>query len=333
MRSISLVEDYDKSDVRPDELIAQYVALMEKDIAEYFLPNLTADENCPACSSSNVSKAFEKLGMTYHQCAECHSFYVGSRPTPEALREFSGHSKALEFWREKISTETFSERSKRIIQPRMDWVSQDVSAYKPDAKSLAMLGYQPGYGTALKELELFEHCTLVKLNRFDGSAAGEFSIVCETLDQLEDNCVDVGLTFESIDAALSPKEAIMQLHRILNKGGLLFITSILGSGFDIQTLKDRHDSIMPTDRMNLISVEGWQTLLSDAGFEIIEFSTPGVFDAQIVSDALSKKKITLDNPFLSYMFSKHNPDDIRAFQKFLQETLLSSYGRILAIKI
>ena len=333
MRIISRVENYVKADVRPSELIEKYVSLMKADIATYFLPSLASITVCPACDSESIAPSFERLGMMYHHCNDCNSLFVGARPTSEALRQFGENSQALKFWSEELARGTSIERSKRIIQPRMNWLAQGVAEYNAGTKSLVTLGHQPGYGEALKDLNLFSERKLVTLDRFDGHAENNFSTVIDGLDKIADGDIDVALAFESIDATLSPKDIISELHRVLNKDGLLFITSILGSGFDIQTLKGKHDSILPADRMNLLSVEGWEALLSQAGFEIIEFSTPGIFDVEIVNEALKNGNFNLDDSFLSYMFEKRNQHDLHAFQTFLQQSLLSSYGRILAKKL
>ena len=68
---------------------------------------------------------------------------------------------------------------------------------------------------------------------------------------------------------------------MLKPGGLCFITCLLSSGFDVLVMGQDSGIFLPPERMNFLSYDGMNTILDKVGgFEILEFSTPGVLDVQ-----------------------------------------------------
>lgn len=110
------------------------------------------------------------------------------------------------------------------------------------------------------------------------------------------------------------------------------MTVILISGFDLQLLWDKSENLFPPDRLNVFSVEGLYSLFDRFDFECLEFSTPGILDVEIVTEAIKKNPDIQFPRFFEYLFEKRSDAVKRSFQEFLQEGLLSSYGRILIRK-
>ena len=120
---------------------------------------------------------------------------------------------------------------------------------------------------------------------------------------------------------------------MLCKGGLCFITTISITGFDLQVLWDNSKSILPLDRINVFSQKGLKILFERHGFEMLEYSTPGVLDFDIVEDEF-KKNPNLDIPrFVKTMLERNDEQLKQDFQTFLQVNRLSSFVRILLKKI
>ncbi|MCZ4282336.1 hypothetical protein O4H49_16235 [Kiloniella laminariae] len=326
MRSILLTNSYDKSDIKPTILIQEYQKLLTQDIQDFFKKPTRKNQACNACNAPTTEPAFSRLKLQYNECLSCGSLQVDDRPTTEQLSAFIKYSKAIPYWNEKLATSTAPERFKHIIQPRLDWIAQGISEYKNASSKIGIIDAQPDYTEALKALpNLFSPQNIHSLHSPDKNSI--------SISSLKGNCLDACLAFESFDASLHPRDDLGKVAKALNKGGLLFITSILGSGFDIRVLRERCESILPPDRMNLFTVEGWKILLQDSGFEVLEFSTPGSFDTNNVKSEINTNKEFLQDKFVSYLFSNREQKDLDAFQNFLQEALLSSYGRILARKV
>ena len=57
------------------------------------------------------------------------------------------------------------------------------------------------------------------------------------------------------------------------------------SGFDLQVLWERSTAILPPDKLNLLSAEGWVSRFAAPTWDMLEFSTPGMFDVENVRRA------------------------------------------------
>ncbi len=74
-------------------------------------------------------------------------------------------------------------------------------------------------------------------------------------------------------------------------------------------------------------------LFEKNGFEIVELSTPGQLDVELVKNSLKNDKNINLSRFMSYLIEKRDEYVHRSFQEFLQRNNLSSHVRIAARKI
>lgn len=111
------------------------------------------------------------------------------------------------------------------------------------------------------------------------------------------------------------------------------MTTISISGFDMQVLWENSRSIFPLDRINVFSYMGLKLLAQRHGFEMIEYSTPGVLDFDIVENEL-KKHHEIECPrFVKTMVEREDEQLKQDFQNFLQVNRLSSFVRIVLRKV
>jgi len=123
----------------------------------------------------------------------------------------------------------------------------------------------------------------------------------------------------NIDRVFNPENFLKAARSFLCDDGLLFLTTSTISGFDLQVLWNN-------------SKRGLTSLIEKSGFEIIELSTPGQLDVELVKNAMQKNKKIKVNRFISYMLNKREESAHYSFQKFLQQFKLSSHVRIAARK-
>lgn len=91
---------------------------------------------------------------------------------------------------------------------------------------------------------------------------------------------------------------------------------------------------MPPEKLNLLSVEGFQFLFPDEHWEVCELSTPGIFDVDVVKRHIE----TLPDDdrwhrFMKYLLLNREENARAAFQEFLQTYQLSSFLRLTLRKI
>ena len=81
--------------------------------------------------------------------------------------------------------------------------------------------------------------------------------------------------------------------------------------------------------MNIFTIEGIISLFKNSGFEIIELSTPGMLDLNILENNMDNTELP---KFLKDIIKNRDIFVKEAFQEFLQRGRLSSYLRIVAKK-
>ncbi len=336
MKNIVVFDEVKEVDLKPSGLLRKYVELTKEDLKKFFLKEKKLEEClCPACHSNRQAKAFARFGLEYQECLSCHSLFISPRPDDAALNEFYVKAPSRIFWREELSRVTKQKRDEKIIKPRFQWILESAQEYFPGAQDFADVNTnQLGIIEEIAGAENFRRRTLI--NPFLKKEELN-SIAIEVLEgpwwetPLK-NEVDVMSLFEMIDRVAHPDGLLRKVGQILRPGGLVFMTAITASGFDVQVLWERAENLYPPDRLNIFTVEGLRTLFERHGFECLELSTPGVLDVDIVAKAFKDDPQIPLPRFVRYLLSQKDPQIKKAFQEFLQANRMSSYARILLRK-
>ncbi len=136
--------------------------------------------------------------------------------------------------------------------------------------------------------------------------------------------------FDVLDGAYDPQAYLKDCRRKLAAGGLLFLSSTSSVGMDIQVLWEHAQRISPPDHLNLFSPEGIEGCLERNGFELLELSTPGQLDVDILLNYLRNEPDAQVPSFIRYLLTKRGEDAHQALQEFLQHYRLSSFLRVVA---
>lgn len=331
MRNIVNYDEYNECDFKPEREARRYMELVEKDVPAYFpAADAVAVDTCPACLGKQSAPTFSRFGMEYAECPDCGSLYVTARPDDESLRRFYRESEARKYWRKGLASASRDKRLEKIVTPRFHWIEDSVREYSPGASHLAVLNTDgPILIKQLLKIAGFERHTLLdplcELKPPNGVDVVEG-------DSSLDGDVDVLTLFEVADRVSDVSDLFERAQRLLKPRGLCFLTGILASGFDILTLWEHADNVIPPDRLNVFTVKGLKVLFDRHGFEVLEFSTPGVLDVEIVASAIAENPAMPVSRFVRRLVLERNHLERMAFQEFLQANLLSSYGRVLLRK-
>lgn len=324
-------------EIRPRELFDAFLEVSKRDIAVYFSDiNAFVDVGCPACTSSGGAPSFIKHGMQYCECDRCGSLYMSPRPTRAMIDTYYRESESSKFWAERFFPETAVARRAMIFQPRARTLAALMARVGiPSPRVVADIG--AGYGIFLEEL--------ASLNAFDDVVAIEpsvelarrcrdrgFRVVQSPIEDLtpDELRVSVLTSFEVLEHLFAPLEFLEAARRLLLPGGVLMFTTLTASGWDIRTLWERSKSVSPPHHINLMTTEGLSNLVTRAGFDVIEITTPGQLDVDIVGNMLDEDPgVPLDR-FSRYLLQHRGPEVREALQALLQEHQLSSHVRVLA---
>jgi len=323
---------------KPDLVFEEYLKLNKKDLERRFKNEKDLVLNsCPACLSDKKQNVFKKSGFQYVECRNCRTVYMSPGPKDVDIKRHYLTSNSARFWRDTLSKRTEGKRKEKIYAPRLQWIVDMAGEYLPAAKTIADLcDKNKDYVQAFLDLQDFENKIVIN-PYFD---VEDIRADCGGLQVIDDlaeakkkkGLADIISAFEVIDCISDVNGLMSGIKDLLVPGGLCFMTTISISGFDLQVLWNSSKTIFPLDRISVFSSEGLRLLFKRHDFEMLEYSTPGLLDLDIVRNAIERDK-KLDVPrFIKTLLEKGDDKLYRDFQEFLQTNRLSSFVRVLLRK-
>jgi hypothetical protein len=243
---------------------------------------------CQACGHASARPAFERFGLSYKECERCGTVYLSPRPDARLMAAQARDSAPARFWRERIVPETEEVRREKILAPRADWVHDAIAEYAPSATRV------------------------VELSPYGEEPEAPAEVIT---------------AFETFDRAPDLPSIVRSAHRALVPGGLLFATAPSISGFELQVLWDRARAVAPPDKINLLSIRGFKALFAE-GWEILELSTPGMFDVETVRRAVEADPTAAWPRFVRTLVFETDEQQRIEFQEYLQRARLTSFARL-----
>ncbi len=316
------------ADIRPPALMNEFRRLSIRDAAAWFPVALREVVPCPGCGIDASQPAFEKDAFTWVQCAECRSVYVSPRPSAALLDDFHARSEASRFRKGQFADASAAQRRQHQLRNNALWMAQlaEAQGLPPQSFYADFRTYIPALFEEVAALGFFgERYSIEPQFGRDHSVARVASLDDAPL-------FDAISAFEKLEHQHAPGAFLGTLHERLKPGGLLFLTTRTSSGFDLQLLWDRAPYIFAPEHLNLLSIEGIEQTLQRSGFELIELSTPGQLDVELVLQACSADPSIVLPPFVSELLARRDRFAHADFQAFLQKHRLSSHVRVAARK-
>lgn len=340
LKYVVVDEPLSEAEVHPPESYRQLVDLSVSSAAEL---KERRDVDCPACGSQERWLAFDKAGYTYWNCDGCTTLYASPRPTGTLLDWYLHESPAARFRNREDYRRPLERRAQEVVNHNGEWVME---LLEHGGWPSAPAGPVADLHTRFPEhFEWLRRQGLERLIAVDPLCALPDSLTADSglrrladLTQLADSECQILTAFNALEHLEEPAALAREAFRALAPGGLFALTTRSSSGLDIQVLWRRCPTIFPADHLNLLSVEGVRTLLETAGFELLEISTPGQLDVELVARVLE------ENPgfesarggttrFLRYLLGQRGADARSGLQHFLQQHLMSSHLRVIARKL
>ncbi len=326
-----------ESEIRPTDLFNQYLELSNKDVQTFFSDQskFTAVP-CTACGSLEHKPGMEKQGFKYVSCKTCGSLYVSPRATVEMMDKYYRDGESVKFWGTDFFKQTAEARRQKMFKPRAELVNEWAQRFGMGSSD-EFVDVGSGYGIFLDEIS-----SLKRFGKVSGiEPAPNLATICRemgfrVIEKIVER-VDPGeiqasfaSAFEVLEHVHDPVAFLSGVHRTLKPGGFLLLTTLTITGFDMQVLWERSKSVEPPHHINLMSVDGISQLFARAGFEVVELTTPGQLDVDIVRNIVMENP-DIELPRLVQQLVFDVSDDTReAFQQFLQANNLSSHIRVIA---
>lgn len=291
MKTIVSVSEISELEIKPPKMVSQWRKLVETEIAARWKDRshwITV--GLPKCDQRQITPAFEKCGIAYFECGSCGSLFAPHRPSEDELSDYYRESAPARFWREQLMRTGAEARLEKLTRPRADWIQAGIAEYIPTASRL--VDTSP-HGRELLDLLVSENHMLKQIVAagidpdLDGTTTARIKVLpCRAADLPSLGPVDVIIAIDALDRAADCELLINAWADLLAVGGIIFATVPVASGFEIQTLWDRSPTVLPPDKINLPSIRGLQQFFAEPTWEILELSTPGMFDVEIVRRAI-----------------------------------------------
>jgi SAM-dependent methyltransferase/ribosomal protein S27E len=323
-----------EEDIRIREVYNKYIHIVQEDIEKLLDIPSFKHIKCPACKKSKYDYVFTKAGFQYVICNPCGTLFANPRPSMEGLSIFYSNSKSSSFWSKEFFPPVAEARREKIFKPRAEFVKN----YFLDLSQHVVGDIGAGFGIFLEEMRkiwpkgkyiAIEPC----LEQADLCRKKGLSVkVCmlENLDEF-DEYFDLLFAFELFEHVLEPYLFLRSVLKKLKSGGYFVMTTLNGQGFDIVTLWDKSKSIFPPHHLNFFNVDSISLLFKECGFNVIDVSTPGELDWDIVEGMYKEENISIPR-FMQILADKGTDKTKEEFQRWISNNNLSSHMRIIARK-
>lgn len=338
VKPATLAEHLSEQELCPDALLAGQEAAFARDIAR-----LQARRHefvtvpCPACGSQACTYRLEKFTFRYVTCDGCGTLYMSPRPSPEVMASYYSNSENYQYWARFIFPSSEASRREKLHRP---WLARVVGFCERYAIARGLLvEVGPGFGTFCRlaqESGQFREVVAIEPTPEMAQACQSrgVRVIAKGIEDINDEveAADVVVAFEVVEHLFEPRTFFQQCARLLRPGGLLVVSCPNGQGFDIAVLGSLSQAI-DAEHVNLFNPQSLGLLVKACGFEVLEMTTPGRLDAELVHDTVRQGKFDLsDNPFLHRVLVEEWDRLGWPFQQFLAANGLSSHMWLAARK-
>jgi len=301
----------------------EYYFNKELEIAKGFVDKSVQDRNkitnCPVCKGETFNLFYNKWGIDYYRCDAC--FSIVADVDEKMVEEFQNSNHLHAIRNSDILQKEIEEKRDFMWDEFIEWLSFRSYRYLGKNKGLNVIDYGNRYEGFVKKIKASD---LVNQYELRGSILEDVSSSSSVAN------ADLILCLDVLQQKVRPFNFLKDISSSLKDNGILIIRSRVGSGFDILTLREHNKNIYPLEHNFLPSTEGLQILLEEVGYELLEITTPGMFDIDYVLE--HKDKISESDYFIKYLLNKNSKIDLADFQRFLQKSGMSSFSQIIVKK-
>ncbi|MFQ5715311.1 MAG: class I SAM-dependent methyltransferase [Candidatus Scalinduaceae bacterium] len=324
-----------EEEIRKRDVFNKYIELVEKDVKDFFEFSSFLETNCPACGSSNFIIEFEKLSFKYVSCKTCSTLFVNPRPPLAVLKKFYSKSPSTSFWVNEFFKPVAEVRREKVFKPRAEYISKVIDTNK----KLVIGDIGAGFGLFLEEMKkMLPDNHYIAIEPSDDMAficiEKGLETKCIYLEDLDTSKIgfDLLTIFELSEHLFEPISFFKKAYSLLKPEGCLFLTTLNGKGFDITLLWEKSKSIAPPQHLNFFNPTSIKYLLERVGFEIVEISTPGMLDWDIV-EGMIKNEGVKQGRFWDLLAEEGSEKCKRELQGWISKNNLSSHMRVVARKL
>lgn len=318
-------------DIHPEGISEEFNHLMQLDIATLLKNKASfSDTGCPACHGMQVRHVFDYQDMAYRRCADCDTLYISPAPSESQHLDFVRNSRAMAFWREHLPESMRASRRPmyldRLAYAHASWRKLGITP-----NDILELG--AGNGEFAEELALDGHVRSIVL--LEPQALNiphaRIEIITDGFEALDrtQRQFDTVFAWELLEHLLEPDHFLRLVRKVLKPGAPLILSTPNERSVETRKLGTDSSNIL-FDHVRLYNPRSIQRLLERNGFRAIEIVTPGQLDVDRLQTYLKTRPeaFSQDTALALILQDEQAAYD---FQTFLQQHLLSSHMRVIAV--
>ncbi|MDG1143281.1 MAG: class I SAM-dependent methyltransferase, partial [Burkholderiales bacterium] len=252
-----------------------------------------------------------------------------------AFARFYTESASSKYWATTFYRKTASARKEKLWRPKAQMVADLLKDYSLEEKS-TIVDIGGGYGLFAEEIRNILNTQPIVIEPAPHLAAvcrNKNLIVVEkflenvtTRDLSADHSVFV--SFELFEHLHDPARFLDNLRLLMSPNDLFIFTTLSSTGVDIQALWEDSKSIMPPHHLNFFNPHSIEILLKYCGFEMVDVSTPGKLDMDILTNNSDKIK----DRFWRTVIARSTGEERQRWQDFISSSGWSSHMMIVCRK-
>jgi hypothetical protein len=315
-----------EEEIRPKKIFDEYLRLAEADTQKYFADVQRVRCACPACRNHGEF-AFRKHGFDYDTCAFCQTLFVNPRPVPEAFSRYYTESDSSKFWATTFYKETADARREKLWKPKARMVIDALSRYSATGHTVIDIG--GGFGLFALEMhaQSGRAVTVIEPSPHLADACREkgLLVVQKFLEDVIDSDLPRGgrafASFELFEHLHNPENFLRGVLSLMSSGDVFLMTTLSGAGVDIQALWEDSKSVSPPHHLNFLNPSSLGVLMRRLGFDLLEVTTPGKLDLDIL---VNNQKFIKDRFWKTFVASA-NEDQRAKWQAHISASGWSSH--------
>jgi len=320
-----------EKEIRPKKLFNKFLYLAAKDIKKYF-KGKKSKVKCVACKSDGKF-TFNKKNFSYYSCSKCKTLYVNPRPKEKAFVNYYTQSSSIKFLANTLYKKTKEARRKKIWLPKAKTIIEKLKKNKD--KNYTFIDIGGGYGSFVEEiLKYKKSAVVIEPSPFMAEECRNRGLI--VIEKFLENVIKKELPknkkcftcFELVEHLHSPSKFIKNLGRLMNKEDLFIFTTLSSTGLDISTLWNNSRSVSPPHHINFFNPFSIGIFLKKNKFEILDVSTPGKIDIDILNN---DKHLIKDKFWKNFLNTASKSEKIN-MQNLISNSNLSSHMMVICKK-
>ena len=322
----------EEKEIRPKKIFEKFLQLAALDTKKFFRSS-KIKKNCVACGKKGKF-SFRKNNFSYYECLTCNTLFVNPRPKENEFLNYYTKSASIKYLANTLYEKTKKERRNKIFKPRAKTIFQILKKRKITNGSCVDIG--GGYGIFAQEVSKFFKGNVLVIEPSPFLAVEckkkKLKVLQKFLETVKKNDLPrnrkIFTCFELIEHLYDPSKFIRNMKKLMSKEDLFIFTTLSSTGADILTLWNDSRSVNPPHHINFFNPKSIGILLKKYGLKILDITTPGKIDI----DILENDKLKIRDRFWKTFISLANKSEKIQMQNLISKINFSSHMMVVCKK-